>query len=149
MNKLYITLLFTFLFSCFAMSAENEIVSFGYKDFLDGVNLSVYNPITKDKDGYWAWVEYEYTTPLTQKEDVLTQQIIYRKMELLVYSLNWRKFAIASFTLYDKEGCVISTYDCDVLDFRYIVPRSRGEEEMKFIKDIYNTPPNKGNIERK
>lgn len=149
MNKLYITLLFAFLLSCFAMSAENEIVNIGYEDFQDGVDFFAYTPITKDNDGYWVWVEYKYTTPQTQKEDVLTQQIIYRKMELLVYSLNWRKYAIASFTLYDKEGCVIRSCDCDVLDFRYIVPRSVGEEKMEFVKDIYNTPPNKGNIKRK
>lgn len=138
MNKLHITLLFTLLFSCFVMSAKNEIIGYGVNDFQDGVNFSVYNPITKDNDGYWVWVEYEYTTPQTRKEDVLTQQIIYRKMELMVYSLNWRKYAIASYTLYDKEGCVIRSYDYDVLDFRYIVPRSVGEDEMKYIKNIYN-----------
>lgn len=149
MNKLHIALLFAFLLSYFALPTKAETIGYGIEGFQDGVDFFAYTPITKDNDGYWVWVEYKYTTPQTQKEDVLTQQIIYRKMELLVYSLNWRKYAIASFTLYDKEGCVISTYDCDVLDFRYIVPRSVGEEKMEFVKDIYNTPPNKGNIKRK
>lgn len=139
MNKLHITLLFTFLLSCFAMSAKDEIISYGVDNFQDGVNFSVHNPITKDNDGYWVWVEYEYTTPQTRKNPYFTQEIWWKKV-LLVYSHNWKKRAIASMVFYDKNGEVVKSIDFD-LDFSYIVPGSVGEEEMKIIKKF--APTNK------
>lgn len=137
MNKLHITLLFTFLFSCFAMSAKDEIVGYGVDNFQDGVDLFVYYPITKDNDGYWVWVEYTYTTSDARKWHASTQTVIWSEKRLIVYSHNWRKSAVASNISYDKDGRVVERYDFD-LDFSYIVPGSVGEVEMKHFRSIYN-----------
>lgn len=137
MNKLHITLLFTFLLSCFAFPTKAKTDYYIVEDFHDGVDLCVYYPITKDNDGYWVWVEYTYTTPDARKWHAPTQTVIWSEKRLIVYSHNWRKRAVASNISYDKDGRFVERYDFD-LDFSYIVPGSVGEAEMKLFRSMYN-----------
>lgn len=116
MNKLLITLLFTLLL---ASCGKKEEPCICIDDFVDGVNIYIRNPITKDKKGYLVNIFVVCATIDGQKEMFPNYEEVWFSTATWIFSEDWKKCRLKHYTYYDKNMDMIHSDDLNESEFGF------------------------------